>query len=125
MLGAELGIAVGTGTDVARAAGQVLLVRSELPNVPVALRIARATVRKVRGNLLWALGYNVVLLPIAAGALVPWLGFSVYDWLPIAGAAAMALSSTLVVTNSLSLRRTPLVLARPRRLAGLGRRTHG
>ncbi len=125
LLGAELGIAVGTGTDVARAAGQVLLVRSELPNVPVALRIARATVRKVRGNLLWALGYNVVLLPIAAGALVPWLGFSVYDWLPIAGAAAMALSSTLVVTNSLSLRRTPLVLARPRRLAGLGRRTHG
>jgi Cu+-exporting ATPase len=125
LMGAELGIAVGTGTDVARAAGHVLLVRSELPMVPVALRLARATVAKVRGNLLWALGYNAVLLPIAAGALVPWLGFSVYQWLPLAGAAAMALSSTLVVTNSLSLRRTPLVTAKPRRLAGVGRLAHG
>jgi P-type Cu+ transporter len=102
---ADVGIAIGTGTDVAREAGQVLLVRSDFSGVPAALRIARRTVAKVRGNLFWAVGYNAVLLPIAAGALVPWLGFGVYAVLPVAGALAMGLSSTTVVLNSLSLRR--------------------
>ncbi|MCI4321838.1 MAG: hypothetical protein L3K05_05980, partial [Thermoplasmata archaeon] len=68
----------------------------------------RATVRKVRQNLAWALGYNAVLLPIAAGALVPVLGFGVYSVLPLLGAVAMAFSSTSVVTNSLSLGRLSL-----------------
>ncbi len=76
--------------------------------MPRAVALARAIVRKVRGNLVWAIGYNAVLLPIAAGALVPWLGFSVYTILPIAGAAAMAVSSTTVLLNSLSLRRVRL-----------------
>jgi P-type Cu+ transporter len=102
---ADVGIAIGTGTDVAREAGQVLLVRSDFSGVPAALRIARRTVAKVRGNLWWAVGYNAVLLPIAAGALVPWLGFGVYAILPVAGALAMGVSSTTVVLNSLSLRR--------------------
>jgi P-type Cu+ transporter len=101
---ADVGIAIGTGTEVAREAGQILLVRPEFSGVPLALRIARRTVAKVRQNLLWALGYNAVLLPLAAGALVPWVGLGAYAVLPIAGAAAMALSSTLVLTNSLSLR---------------------
>lgn len=101
---ADVGIAVGSGTDVARETGQVLLVRAGFSDVALALRLARATVRKVRQNIAWALGYNAVLLPLAAGVLVPWWGFSVYAVLPIAGAFAMAISSTLVVTNSLSLR---------------------
>lgn len=102
---ADAGFAIGTGTEVAREAGQVLLVRSDLRDVPEAIRLARRTVARVRSNLFWALGYNAVLLPIAAGALVPWLGLAVYAWLPIAGAAAMAVSSTTVVVGSLALRR--------------------
>ena len=101
---ADVGIAIGSGTDVAREAGQVTLVRASFDGVPVALLTARRIVRKVRQNLLWALGYNAVLLPIAAGALVPAFGLGVYSVLPITGAIAMALSSTSVVLNSLSLR---------------------
>jgi len=115
LLAADVGIAIGTGTDVAREAGQVLLVRSDPAAIPVALSIARATVRKVRQNLFWALGYNAVLLPIAAGALVPFLGFRVYDVLPITGGLAMGLSSTTVVLNSYSLRRAGRARARPAR----------
>ena len=100
---ADLGIAIGTGTEVAQEAGQVLLVRPDPRGVPRALDLARATVRKVRGNLRWAIGYNVVLLPIAAGALVPWLGLGIYRVLPIAGAAAMGVSSATVILNSLAL----------------------
>ncbi|EQD65985.1 copper-transporting P-type ATPase, partial [mine drainage metagenome] len=94
---ADVGIAIGAGTDVAQEAGKIVLLRSRWTEVPLALRIARSTVRKVRQNLVWALGYNAVLLPIAAGLLVPWLGFGIYSVLPILGAAAMALSSTLVL----------------------------
>jgi P-type E1-E2 ATPase len=101
---ADVGIAVGAGTDVAKEAGRVILVRHDFAGVPLALRVARRTVGKVRQNLLWALGYNAVLLPVAAGALVPVWGVGEYAVLPIAGAVAMALSSTLVLTNSLSLR---------------------
>lgn len=101
---ADVGIAIGSGTDVAREAGQVTLVRSSFDGVPVALLTARRIVRKVRQNLTWALGYNAVLLPVAAGALVPAFGLGVYALLPITGAIAMGLSSTSVVLNSLSLR---------------------
>jgi Cu+-exporting ATPase len=108
LLAADAGIAIGTGTEVAREAGGILLLRGEFLGVPGAVRLARATVRKVRQNLTWAVGYNLILLPVAAGALVPWLGFGVYQFLPIVGALAMALSSTSVVANSLSLRTAPL-----------------
>ena len=104
---ADAGMAIGSGTDVAKEAGRVILVRSDLRGVPFALSTARRVVRKVRQNLLWAIGYNAILLPIAAGALVPLWGFSVYSLLPILGAAAMGISSTTVVLNSLSLRRIP------------------
>jgi P-type E1-E2 ATPase len=113
LLAADVGIAIGTGTEVAREAGGVLLLRGEFAGVPAAVEIARATVRKVRQNLTWAVGYNLVLLPIAAGALVPAFGFGVYSVLPIVGALAMALSSTSVVTNSLSLRTTRLGVPLP------------
>ena len=102
---ADVGMAIGNGSEIAREAGQVLLVRSDFSGVPEALRIARRTVDKVRGNLSWAVGYNLVLLPIAAGVLIPWLGFGIYSILPMIGALAMGLSSTTVVLNSLSLRR--------------------
>jgi Cu+-exporting ATPase len=109
LAGADLGIAIGSGTDVAREAGQVVLVRSDFRGVALALRVARRTVRKVRGNLTWAVGYNAVLLPGAMGALVPLFGLAVYHVLPITGAIAMGLSSTAVVVNSLSLRWVTLV----------------
>lgn len=101
---ADLGIAIGSGTDVAKEAGGVILVRPEFAGVALALRVGRATIRKVRGNLTWAIGYNLVLLPVAAGALVPAFGLSVFAVLPITGALAMGLSSASVVLNSLSLR---------------------
>jgi P-type Cu+ transporter len=101
---ADLGIAIGSGTDVARESGGVVLLRSEFGDVALALRLGRRTVGKVRGNLLWALGYNAILLPIAMGALVPVFGLGVFTVLPITGALAMGLSSTSVVANSLSLR---------------------
>lgn len=105
---ADVGIAIGTGTDVAREAGQILLVRPDFRGVPLALTVGRRTVARVRSNLGWAIGYNLVLLPIAAGALVPIWGFGVYSVLPILGALAMGLSSTTVVLGSLALRRIPL-----------------
>jgi P-type Cu+ transporter len=108
---AEVGIAIGAGSDVAREAGQVLLVGRSFTKVPVALATARSVVARVRGNLTWAIGYNSVLLPIAAGALVPLLGFGVYRSLPFLGALAMSLSSTAVLLNSLLLRRA--LRARP------------
>ncbi|MHB1435784.1 MAG: heavy metal translocating P-type ATPase [Thermoplasmata archaeon] len=114
---ADVGIAIGAGTDVAQGAGKIVLLRSDWAEVPLALRIARRTVRKVRQNLVWALGYNAILLPIAAGVLVPWLGFSIYSVLPILGATAMALSSTLVLLNSLSLRWIRLLPRAPTRPA--------
>ncbi|MHB8352106.1 MAG: HAD-IC family P-type ATPase, partial [Thermoplasmata archaeon] len=105
---ADTGIALASGSDVAREAGRIILARSDLTAVPASLELARRTLAKIRQNFLWALGYNALLLPIAAGALVPLWGFSIYDVLPILGAGAMGLSSTLVLANSLMLRWTPL-----------------
>jgi P-type Cu+ transporter len=101
---ADLGIAIGTGTDVAREAGGVVLVRPDFRGVALALKIGRRTVAKVRGNLAWALGYNAILLPVALGVLVPIAGPGLFRILPVLGALAMALSSSLVVLNSYSLR---------------------
>jgi P-type Cu+ transporter len=99
---ADLGIAIGTGTDVAIAASDVTLVRADLDGVPSAIRLARATIRVIRQNLFWAFAYNTLGIPLAAGLLYPWTG-----WLlsPVFASAAMALSSISVVTNSLRLRR--------------------
>ncbi len=92
---ADLGIAVGSGTDVALEAADVVLVRDDLRVLPSAVELARATLRTVRGNLWWAFGYNVVAVPVAAAGLLN----------PLIAGAAMAVSSLLVVTNSLRLRR--------------------
>ncbi len=98
---ADIGIAMGSGTDVAMDAGDVTLMKSDLRAVAQAIELSRATMRVMRQNLFWALIYNVIGIPIAAGALYPAFGILLS---PVLASAAMAMSSVSVVTNSLRLR---------------------
>jgi len=98
---ADLGIAVGSGADVALEAADVVLIRSDLRGVPFTLALARATLRVIKQNLFWAFGYNALLIPLATGVLAPYTGFTLP---PAAAAAAMAASSLSVAANSLRLR---------------------
>ncbi len=99
---ASVGIAMGTGTDVAIEAGDVVLMRGDPMGVVQAIGLSRAVMRNIRQNLFWAFGYNAVLIPVAAGALVPLGGPQMS---PMLGAGAMALSSVFVLGNALRLRR--------------------
>ena len=102
---ADIGIAIGSGTDVAVETGGIVLIKNDLRDVVTAIRLSKATMGKIKQNLFWAFCYNVGLIPIAAGALVPFLGPGAYDFLPKLAAVAMALSSVTVVSNSLLLNR--------------------
>ena len=109
---ADVGIAMGTGTDVAMESAGVTLMSGDLRGLVTAFALSRATMRNIRQNLFWAFGYNVVLIPLAMGALYPFTGI-LLD--PIIAGAAMAASSVTVVSNALRLRRfrLPASTARP------------
>ncbi|MBD9047768.1 MAG: heavy metal translocating P-type ATPase [Ruminococcus sp.] len=97
---ADIGMAIGSGTDIAIDAADVVLMKSKLTDVPVAVRLSRKTLRNIHENLFWAFIYNVIGIPLAAGVWIPLLGWQLN---PMFGAAAMSLSSFCVVTNALRL----------------------
>lgn len=108
---ADIGIAIGTGTDVAIESADVVLMSGDLGGVVNAIDISAHTMRNIRQNLFWAFGYNTALIPVAAGVLYPALGVLLS---PVLAAGAMALSSVFVLTNALRLRRVrPVMEARP------------
>ena len=99
---ADVGVAIGTGTDVAMEAGDVILMRGDVRALVDALELSRRTLRTIRQNFFWAYGYNAALIPVAAGALYPLVGALLS---PVIAAAAMSVSSLFVIGNSLRLRR--------------------
>jgi Cu+-exporting ATPase len=105
LVAARVGIAMGTGTDVAMQSAGITLVKGDLRGIVRARRLSQATLANIRENLFWAFFYNALGIPVAAGVLYPWLG-----WLlsPMVAAAAMSLSSVTVITNALRLRRARL-----------------
>jgi len=102
---ADLGIAIGSGTDVAKETGSIILIKNDMRDVVTALELGKKTVLKIKQNLFWSFAYNTDLIPIAADALVPVFSLSMFSWLPILAGVAMAISSVTVVANSILLGR--------------------
>ena len=103
---ANVGMAIGTGTDVAMETADITLMRGDLRSVPQAIKLSKATMRNIKQNLGWAFGYNTALIPIAAGILAPfaWAPAFLRELHPILAAGAMAFSSISVISNALRLR---------------------
>ena len=114
---ADLGIAIGSGTDVAKETGGIILIKDDIRDVVTALDLGRKTVSKIKQNLFWAFAYNTGLIPIAGGILVPFLGVGIFGWLPMLAGLAMAMSSVTVVGNSILLGRykPKFATAKPKR----------
>jgi Cu+-exporting ATPase len=114
---ADLGIAIGSGTDVAKETGGIILIKEDIRDVVTALDLGRKTVSKIKQNLFWAFAYNTGLIPIAGGILVPFLGVGIFGWLPMLAGLAMAMSSVTVVGNSILLGRykPKFATAKPKR----------
>jgi P-type Cu+ transporter len=102
---ADLGIAIGSGTDVAKETGGIILIKDDLRDVVTALDLGKKTVSKIKQNLFWAFAYNAGLIPVAGGILVPFMGVGIFGWLPMLAGLAMAMSSVTVVGNSILLGR--------------------
>ncbi len=102
---ADAGIAMGSGLDIARESGDIILLNNDLSNIPLSILIGRSTISKIKQNIGWAVGYNSALIPIAGGILVPIFGLSIFSILPFLAALAMGMSSTSVVLNSMRLRK--------------------
>ena len=98
---ADVGLAIGTGTNIAIETADVILMSGDLRGVPNAIALSRATMTNIHLNLFWAFAYNIVLIPVAAGVLYPFLGWTLN---PVLASAAMGLSSVFVLTNALRLR---------------------
>jgi Cu+-exporting ATPase len=99
---ADVGFALGSGTDIAKEAGGIVLIRDDVTDVVKAIKLSKRVVRKIKQNLFWAFAYNVVLIPVAAGVLYPINGTLLN---PIFAAIAMAASSITVTLNSMTLNR--------------------
>jgi Cu2+-exporting ATPase len=102
---ADIGIAMGSGTDIAMESAPITLIKGDLGKIVTAINLSRQTVKTIRQNLFWAFFYNIISIPIAAGILYPFTGFLLN---PMIAGAAMAFSSVSVVTNSLRLKRAKI-----------------
>jgi len=102
---ANIGIAIGSGSDIAKETGGIILIKNDIRDVVASIKLSKATMRKIRQNLFWAFFYNTMAIPVAAGVLYPFVGGAYIERMPIVAALAMSLSSLTVVTNSATLKR--------------------